>query len=137
MKVTCKEQQDSIMLARSRDKAFLPTVQEHMFVDIYRKVSAYAIGIMSKQLRLANTVRLLPLERDAQDCTDFCMSNFGLPCQHDFLRVLHTDGPYASLNPAEIHAHWFLDKAFVPMNNMSDARIKEPVTKRKIIRPGS
>ena len=72
------------MLARSRDKAFLPTVQEHMFVDIYMKVSAYAIGIMSKHLRLAKTVRLLPLERDVQDCTDFCMSNFDLPCQQWF-----------------------------------------------------
>ena len=76
------------MLARSRDKAFIYTVKEHMFVDIYRKVSAYAIGIMSKQLRLPKTVRLACLERDVQDCTDFCMSNFDIPCQHDFLRIL-------------------------------------------------
>ena len=54
-----------------------------------------------------------------------------------FFRILNTDGPYARLNTVEIHAYWFLDKAFVPVSNMSDARIKEPVTKRKIIRPGS
>ena len=59
------------------------------------------------------------------------MNNFGLPCQHDLLRNLNNDGPYARLNPAEIHAHWFLYKAFVPVSNMSDGRNKVPVTKRK------
>ena len=72
---------------------------------------------------------IFPVERDVRVFFDFCMSNYGLRCQHDFLRILITDLPGARLDPANVHSRWFLDNAFVPVSSTSDAIINKIVIK--------
>ena len=94
-----------------------------MFLDVNTKAHAYTNGIMSKQRLLAKTVLLLLLKCDVQACPNYCMRKFGIPCQHDVIRILITDGSDARLNRADKHAHCFLDKVYVPVCDTSDARI--------------